>query len=183
MPQVIFVRRELTQQLLMQCEEEFDYYKFIQRINHEKPDIAVIECSTPTIDIDLWMAKKISNFCKVALAGPHLTDENVHDIQKEYPEISFFLKGEYIYSSYKMIQKMEPGIFDAEVVSDLDSIPFPFRDYLSSTFYFDPTILHPDHSCRFMEVRVSFKCSYCMWPQVMYNGKVALRDQRKSQKK
>jgi len=156
-------------------DEEYSYDRFLKKVRNENADIVVLECSTPTIDIDLWMAKEIALFSKVALAGPHLTTQALN-IQKKYDYVSFLLKGEYIYSALKMAETQTPGIYESEVVTDLDSIPFPFRDYTSATQYYEPTMpterpqlqIYGSKGC-------PFKCTFCLWPHTMYEGKVALR--------
>ena len=161
------------------ADEEYFYTRFLEKVRNEHADIVVIECSTPTIDIDLWMAKEISAFTRVALAGPHLT-ANALDIQKHHPYITFLLKGEYIMSALEMARSGRPGIYESEIVTDLDSIPFPFRDYASALRYFDPTMptsrpqlqIYGSKGC-------PFKCTFCLWPQTMYAGKVALRKPEK----
>jgi len=157
------------------ADQEYSYPHFIEIVEKEHADIVVIECSTPTIDIDLWMAREISAFAKVALAGPHITT-NAEKIRDDHAYITFLLKGEYIISALKMAQLQHPGIYESEVVSDLDSIPFPFRDYPSATRYFDPTM--PTRKPQ-LQIYASkgcpFKCSFCLWPHTMYKGKVALR--------
>ena len=73
------------------AEIEYDYEAFLQEIKLEKADIVVLECSTPTIDIDVWFANKVAEFSKVALAGPHLNKTTVAEIMPENPKISFYL--------------------------------------------------------------------------------------------
>ena len=161
------------------AEEEYSYDNFIGKVKEEKADIVVIECSTPTIDIDLWMAKRITEFTDVALAGPHLTRKS-EEIQSKYPYIKYLLKGEYIKSTLNMVRMKKNGIYESEVVVDIDSVPFPFRDYKSVIKYYDPTMptarpqlqIYGSKGC-------PFECSFCMWPQTMYQGKVSLRKPEK----
>jgi len=158
------------------AEEEYNYENFIQKVRREAPDIVVIECSTPTIDIDLWIAKRLSEFTEVALAGPHLTDETVGEIVENNNFIKYFLKGEYILSSLEMVKTKKPGVYESLVVKDLDSIPFPFRDYESATKYFDPTMPTPKPQLQIWGSKgCPYKCTFCMWPRVMYKGVVSLR--------
>jgi len=151
------------------------YRRFLEKVKKEKADIVVIECSTPTIDIDLWMAEELSAAGEVALAGPHLS-QNAEGIAKAHPCITYLLKGEYIQSSLRMADTRKPGIYESEVVEDLDAIPPPCRDGPAALNYFDPSMpterpqlqVYGSKGC-------PFKCSYCMWPQTMYGGKVSLR--------
>lgn len=155
--------------------EEYDYQKFLTKVIDSKPDIAVIETSTPTIDIDLWFAKKLSKFTEVALSGFHITKE-AENLQKENPEISYFLKGEYILSSLEMAKTRRKGIYGINIVRDLDSIPFPFRDFEGGDKYFDPSMPTPKPQLQIYGSKgCPFKCSFCVWPQAMYFGNVSLR--------
>ena len=157
------------------ADEEYSYERFFEKVKHEKADIVVIECSTPTIDIDLWVAKKISCFTQVCLAGTHLVT-NAEKIMDTHPYITYLLKGEYIKSSLEMARTLRPGIYESEVVDDLDSIPFPYRDFPAATKYYEPTMptsrpqlqIYASKGC-------PFKCTFCMWPQTMYQGKVTYR--------
>ncbi len=157
------------------AEEEYSYQRFLKRVRKEQADIVVIECSTPTIDIDLWMTREISKFARVALAGPHLTI-HAENIAEQHSYITYILKGEYIISSLKMAISQKIGIYESEVVTDLDDIPYPYRNYPSSIKYFDPTMptakpqlqLYSGKGC-------PFKCTFCMWPHTMYKGIVCLR--------
>ena len=159
--------------------ELYDYDKFFELVKKENADIVVIECSTPTIDIDIWAAKKISEFTKVALAGPHLK-ESAEKMYKDYPFITYFLKGEYIKNSLEMAQTLKPGIYESTVIKDLDSIPFPFRDYPGHDNYFDPSMPTQKPMLQVYSSKgCPFKCTFCSWPQNMYYGNVSLRSPEK----
>jgi len=162
------------------AEAEYSYDNFFAMLESCRPDIVVVECSTPTIDIDLWVAKRTARFAEVALAGPHLTDATVRDIQRANKEIKYFLKGEYILSSLGMANSRRPGVYESEVVTDLDQIPFPFRDYPAATAYFDPSMPTSRPQLQIYSSKgCPFKCTFCVWPQVMYKGKVSLRSPEK----
>ncbi|CAD6491536.1 MAG: Radical SAM superfamily protein [Candidatus Argoarchaeum ethanivorans] len=157
------------------ADEEYSYEKFFEKVKGKKADIVVIECSTPTIDIDLWVAKRMSNFTKVCLAGPHLIN-NAENIMDENAYITYLLKGEYIKSSLEMARTLRSGIYESEVVDDIDSIPFPYRDFSAATKYYDPTMPTPRPQLQIYASKgCPFKCTFCMWPQTMYQGKVAYR--------
>ena len=158
------------------AEREYDYGKFLEKIKLEEADIVVIECSTPTIDIDVWFANKVAEFARVALAGPHLNQTTVEEIKADNAKITFYLLGEYILSSLHMAKSQRNGIYESEVLKELDSIPHPFRDYISATKYFDPSMPTPKPQLAMYGSKgCPFKCTFCSWPQTMYFGKVALR--------
>jgi radical SAM superfamily enzyme YgiQ (UPF0313 family) len=156
------------------------YKKFIKNVIKNKPDIVVLETAALTENIDLWCAEKISKFAEVALAGPHFTDEIIAELQKKAPFVQYFLKGEYIKSSLKMAKTRQKGVYESDIVTDLDSIPFPYRDFKDAECYFDLSMptdrpqlqMYASKGC-------PFKCSFCMWPQTMYKGIVAQRTPEK----
>ena len=152
------------------------YKQFIAEVKAENADIVVLECSTPTVDIDLWMAEEIARFTRVALAGPHITS-NYEQMSQAYPFVTFWLKGEYIASSLKMAQTQTTGVYESEVIRDLDSIPFPFRDYNGGHNYYDPTMPTPEPQLQIYASKgCPFQCTFCLWPQTMYNRVTALRE-------
>ena len=160
--------------------EFYSCEKFVEKIKKENPDIVIIESAAVTMDIDLWTAKQVSEFAEVALAGPHFTDDIALSLKEENPYIKYFLKGEYIKSSLKMAQTRESGIYDSEIVTDLDSIPFPFRDYEGAEKYYEVTMPTPRPQLQIYASKgCPFKCKFCMWPQTMYKGNVAQRSPEK----
>jgi anaerobic magnesium-protoporphyrin IX monomethyl ester cyclase len=162
------------------AEEQYSYDAFFEEVKREKADIVVIECSTPTVDIDVWFANRVAEFTDVALAGPHLNETTVKEIQNKNPKIKYFLLGEYIVNSLKMATTLVPGSYATEVLKDVDSIPFPFRDYKSATKYYDPSMPTPRPQLQVYGSKgCPFKCTFCSWPQNMYFGNVSLRDPKK----
>jgi radical SAM superfamily enzyme YgiQ (UPF0313 family) len=158
------------------ADEIYDYHAFLDETRAEKADIVVIECSTPTIDIDVWFTSKVAKFADVALAGPHLNKDTIPEIQSKHPEIKYYLEGEYILSAGHMVDKLEPGVYPSEVLKDVDSIPFAFRDYKSATKYYDPTMPTPRPQLQIYGSKgCPFKCTFCAWPQNMYYGNVGVR--------
>lgn len=158
------------------AEREYDYERFLLQVEKEHADIVVVECSTPTIDIDVWFANRVAAFTRVALAGPHLNETTTQEIQRQNPAISFFLLGEYILGALKMAETRVPGVYPSEIVRDLDGIPFPFRDYKSAAKYYEPTMPTPRPQLQVYGSKgCPFHCTFCSWPQSMYFGHVTLR--------
>ncbi len=158
------------------AEREYDYERFLKTVAAEHADIVVVECSTPTIDIDVWFANRVAAFAKVALAGPHLNPTTTREIQERNPAISFYLLGEYILGALKMAETGASGVYPSEIVRDLDGIPFPFREYPSATKYYDPSMPTPRPQLQVYGSKgCPFHCTFCSWPQNMYFGQVAQR--------
>jgi Fe-S oxidoreductase len=151
-------------------DEEYSYPNFFRKVKNEAPDIVIIETSTPTIDIDLWVAEKISAFAEVCLAGPHVTEWDELTLSR-YNYVKYVLKGEYAQNCLEMVRTRRPGIYEAIPVTDLDMLPFPYRDFPAATKYYEPTMPTPRPQLQMYASKgCPFKCIYCMWPQVMYNG-------------
>lgn len=160
---------------------QHNYKKFLKQVTDWKPDLIIQECSTPTIDIDLWLAEKLSEIADLAISGPHIsTPQIVADIQEQHPNIKYILCGEYINSAVELVNTLRPGVYEADVVKDVDTIPFPYRNYSAADQYFDPSMptarpqlqVYGSKGC-------PFKCTFCSWPQTMYQRKVALRKPEK----
>lgn len=157
------------------AQEQHSYRDFMRDVRAASPDIVVIETSTPTFDIDIWLAEQIAAFSEVALAGSHLT-YHAEMAGKQYPFVTYLLKGEYIQSALRMAQKRTPGIYESQVVENLDSIPYPYRDYPEATQYFDHTMPTPKPQLQLYGSKgCPFRCTFCLWPQTMFMRNVALR--------
>lgn len=160
------------------ADEQHNYAAFLTKVTKWSPDLIVLECSTPTIDIDLWIAEKLSHIADVAVAGPHFTnDDLVAETQKNHPYIKYILKGEYIYGAQDLVRSMKPGVYETRVVTEVDTVPVPFRDYPAAVKYFDPTMPTPKPQLQIYGSKgCPFKCTFCVWPQAMFQKKVSLRE-------
>ena len=75
-----------------------------------------------------------------------------------------------------MVQSGKYGVYESEVLKDIDSYPHPYRDFKSATKYFEPTMPTPKPQLQLYGSKgCPFKCTFCSWPQTMYFGNVALR--------
>ena len=155
---------------------EFSYARFLELVRQTNPEIVVLETSTPTIDIDMWFAEKVSHFAEVCLAGPHVT--YVEDILEKYPFVKYVLKGEYAKNCLTMLEKREQRIYDYEYIRDWDELPFAFRDFPGGTNYSDPSLMiqQVPQLQMYASKGCPFHCIYCMWPQVMYGGAYTPRE-------
>jgi radical SAM superfamily enzyme YgiQ (UPF0313 family) len=72
------------------------------------------------------------------------------------------------------------GIYESEIVKELDKIPFAFRDFPESTLYYEPTMPTPKPQLQIYASKgCPFQCTYCLWPHTMYRGHVTLRSPAK----
>lgn len=173
-----YLRKNGIQADMIDCiaEHYFSYDGFFKRVKKYSPDIVIIETSTPTIDIDLYCAKQISKFADVALAGPHITDDTIDELTQNYPFVSYWLKGEYIKSALNMTQTQKKGVYEIELVENLDELPFAARDFKGFSYYFDGHMPSPVPQL-FMSGSKGcpFSCVYCLWPSVMFKNHCNLR--------
>ena len=159
-------------------EEQYDYEKYIRKILDKAPEIVFIETSTPTIDIDLWVAGRLSEKSDVCLIGPHATIYSEDMIK--LPFVKYVIRGEYEKASLRLIRTKAPGIYGYDPVEDIDSFPYPYRDPRVINRYYDPSMPTPKPQLQIYGSRgCPFKCIFCMWPQVMYQGKYRPRSPKK----
>jgi len=157
------------------ASKEFDYGPAIDHIIGRNPTIVVIETSTPTIDIDLIMARRCAQVSEVALSGPHASIF-AEDLIK-LPYISYVLKGECELTSFDMWSSRREGIYECRPIEDIDAAPYPYRDPDVINNYWDPSpVPTPRPQLQVYASRgCPFKCTYCMWPKVMYNREYRTR--------
>ena len=167
---------------------------FISRACAFNPDLIVLEVSTPSIETDLRQAKAIKGRCpkaKIALGGLHLLEES-EDFLANQDYVDFTLKGEYDYTVFELAKALNgEGALDSvaglscldpetgasrfngqrEVIRDLDALPWPARHHLPMYSYHDHPGGIPGPSLQMWSSRgCPFKCVFCVWPQVMYDG-------------
>lgn len=167
----------------------------LQRIDIIKPDLVFYEISTPTVDYDLVLAKKIKEISGsiIIVGGTHAT-VFASEIILENESIDFVLKGEYEWSLLELARsigenshKFPPGtVFrNGEKIIDngypapiefLDRLPSPLRDIFPSNDNPNPTI-YWDGFCQYrptIQMQSSrgcaYRCYFCLWNQIIYNN-------------
>lgn len=160
---------------------ETNYESYYQHIKELNPQIIVIETSTPTIQTNLQVAEKLSQIIpsvEIALSGPHATVFAESLI--ELPYITYILKGEYELNSVKMWKTRQSGIYESEMIEDIDSCPYPYRDPAVFNNYWDPSMVQAKPQLQIYASRgCPFSCTFCMWTAVMYQGKYRARTPEK----
>ncbi|MFC1646798.1 B12-binding domain-containing radical SAM protein [Patescibacteria group bacterium] len=160
------------------AKEEYSYNSFIQNITNLKPDIVIIETSFPSLEVDLWLSKTLSDYCSVGLSGPHIN--TLLNKLKKYKYIKYLLPGEYINSSLEMAKFHKTKSVFLPTIAELDDLPMPFRDYNEITRYHDSSM-----STKRPQLQVyggkgcPFRCTFCLWPQAAYAGQLSLRSPKK----
>lgn len=149
--------------------------RFFKTAEKIKPDIVIIETSTPSFTVDLSIAEKLSKNADICLTGPHATVFAEELINRPY--IKYILKGEYELSSYEMVCTLRPGIYDYNQVENLDTLPYPYRDREYAYLYWDGVL--PGTKKPQLQMYASrgcpFSCTFCMWTHVMYRNRYRQR--------
>jgi radical SAM superfamily enzyme YgiQ (UPF0313 family) len=145
------------------------YDEFYSYVKDLKPDIVVIETSTPSIENDLQVAEVIKSYgCETALTGPHAT-VYANDLIKR-PSVDYILQGEYEIGALEMCLMRKKGIYKCRPVTNIDTFPFPPRDesifLYADGFGQDQHIKYPQ-----LQILTSrgcpYHCNYCLWNDTM----------------
>jgi len=172
---------------LGQTDEEF-----LKQVKKYNPDIFLIETSTPSINTDINWINKVKDMLprvKTILTGPHAT-VFAENLLKENKSVDFVLSGEYEYILLNLIKNLESGGCGdnikgvtfrkdgeiiknppAELIKNLDEIPWPARHFLPIYAYNDAFAGLPSPNVQIWASRgCPYRCVFCNWPQTMYGG-------------
>jgi len=163
--------------------------KFIEKISQTDFDVLVTETSTPSFFYDLNILRKVSSLQRpIVLCGPHF-EIYQPDFLEKHPFIDFVLYGEYEFTLLELIKNMERGKSFSGINGliwrkggaviknpprspfDINLLPWPNRQGLPMGKYWDLPGDIPYPSVQMLASRgCPFGCSFCLWPQVMYQG-------------
>ncbi len=191
----ILKTRQIGNVIVDGIAEDLTHEEFIERVAGYEPEIIVMEISTASFRTDvLWLLKIRERLprVKVIWVGPHATALG-ENIIRENPLVDFVVQGEYEQAAADLIDRLLAGrdfsdlkglvtadadgkIINtgrADLIADLDALPWPERLTVPIYKYNDlfagmryPSLqIHGSRGC-------PFGCIYCVWPQVLYGGKV-----------
>jgi radical SAM superfamily enzyme YgiQ (UPF0313 family) len=159
------------------------YHELVKKkITEREPDIIFFETSTPLFNTIRGFARwaKESLGCRVVMVGPHVAPF-AEDLIRE-PFVDHCVAGEYEIPSLKIAsdpEKAQP-IYRFEHLEDIDRqqgvnfLPYRPNQYLDN--YWEPTMNTQKAQLQVNTSRgCPFKCTYCMWPKVMNNGRYRAR--------
>ncbi|MCK9431389.1 MAG: radical SAM protein [Candidatus Omnitrophica bacterium] len=162
---------------------------FMEHLLNKDIDYLVAETSVPSFLKDIEILKKISDSgIRIILCGPNsLTYQP--SFMGQYPFIDFILQGEYEFTLLNLFKALEDGTDVSRVAGilyrsgkgflstprpllcDINLLPWPHRESLPMKKYWDLPGNIPYPSVQMLASRgCPFNCSFCLWPQVMYQG-------------
>jgi len=163
--------------------------RFLSQIIADKADYVVIETSIPSFENDLEITRKISEMgFSVILCGPNSEIYKPEFLEK-HTFIDYILCGEYEFILLELLKALESGkpLSDVKGIVyrlqgkvkktvkrepfDIDYLPWPHRETLPMGKYLDAPGEMQTPSAQMLASRgCPFKCQFCLWPQVIYQG-------------
>ena len=167
--------------------------QLLEKLKAASPAMIVLDTSTPSIHSDLSISREIKELLpqsSIFLVGTHVS-ALPEEVLLSAPFITGIAAGEYdltIPALADALQKEEdtwkvPGVWlnseekpfftgHRELLADLDFLPMladVYRKHLKPENYFFAAARYP--SVMIITSRgCPFKCSYCLWPQVLHGG-------------
>jgi len=174
--------------LIDSVAEPSSFESVLERLYSFGPQLVFAETSTPSLENDISLLLKIKKAFPEVLtvcAGSHSPHFALKLMKKEkFPD--FWIAGEYDFAAAELASKLEKGepppegVFTPSSksvppfasVKDLDALPEPLFESLPMANYSDPVCGLPSPSAQsFLSRGCPFKCSFCVWPQVIYGSR------------
>lgn len=144
------------------------YDTFYREIEKIRPDITVMETSTPSIKTDLMVAERVKAMgSEVALSGPHATVYAEELIKLPY--VDYVLQGEYEVGAYEMCLMRKKGIYKCKPLQNISAL-FPYRDnsvYCYSDGFGQDKYIHWPQLQVMTSRGCPYKCNFCLWNSTM----------------
>jgi len=164
---------------------------FLNKIKDYKPNIVLLEVSTPSLKLDLEWARKIKEFdnsIKIILAGLDMNIRSPKFLEKN-KLIDFVLVGEYEFTLLGLVNCLKNKDNLSKVLGliyrdkgkvivnknrplqDINKLPWPLREQLPMHKYHDCPGGISQPSVQMLASRgCPYHCIFCAWPQIMYHG-------------
>lgn len=174
--------------LLDAVAENISFKEAAAKIVDFAPDLIFSEVSTPSLQDDFRMLKELRGALPGTLlvcGGSHAPDFAANAM-KEQGIPDFWIAGEYELALSALASSLEQGrdaskiegVFKAgerfkslASAGDLDALPSPLWDSLPARSYSDPVCGLPAPNAQgWLSRGCPFKCSFCVWPQILYGG-------------
>ena len=150
------------------------YVAFLDEIAKRKYHTVFVETAAATATSDLRFCRDLKEKldCKIALVGGHASASAETCIEHE--AVDAVMKGEYEQNAFDFVRSGKPGIYEYQIVPDINTLPFPKRrDILFGEVQSNNGTFRAKNKQQFQMLGsrgCPFKCSFCMYPPVMYNN-------------
>ncbi len=186
----VLLREGFNVRIIDALAADIDCSDFSATVNDLDPRLLIAEISTPSLKNDLGILKSIRR--KGTLVAVCGLDFNMRSpaFLAEHDFIDFVMFGEYEFTALELFKSIKAGrspkgisglIHREEGVikvnparypfEDIDRLPWPLREQLPMHKYMDApgNIAFP--SVQMLASRgCPYKCTFCAWPQLMYNN-------------
>jgi radical SAM superfamily enzyme YgiQ (UPF0313 family) len=151
------------------------YQQFLEQLRQRTYQVVVVEMAIQTLQSDLAFARHLKENlgCMVAAVGAYPSaspDETLsHDC------VDAVLRGEYEFSALKLWRTRRPGIYEYDLVEDVNSLPYmDRRDIVFDRIQYQ----NGGNHARYKNVQYQmwgsrgcpYRCAFCVYPPVMYNN-------------
>jgi radical SAM superfamily enzyme YgiQ (UPF0313 family) len=176
--------------------KEMSIEEFGDVVAEKKPDMTVLECSTPSIDYDLQTAKVIKERlpeCVTVLVGSHPTVFH-KEILQDNAWVDIICRGEFDYTVRDIARALnnDTGLDDVkgityrdngnikvnpdrELIQNLDELPFPDREAVPISDYKTAHYTGKNATCFVSSRGCPYRCTFCVWPNTLYGHKFRTR--------
>jgi len=175
-----------------------DEHRVYRRVDNFKPDLLIIDTSTPSIQNDICILERLKNSwpeVKTVMVGPH-PSVLAEEILSNHRSVDFIARKEYDYTILELAKKMAndedltniQGISfynagqvinnpDRPYIENMDELPMlskVYKKHLNIKNYRFAAARYP------MVMMITgrgcpFHCSFCLYPQTMHGRKYRLR--------
>jgi radical SAM superfamily enzyme YgiQ (UPF0313 family) len=179
--------------------ERMDIESFIKKIYEISPDIIIFESKTPSIKRDWEIVNIIKDeFPDIIIfsCGDHvsvLPEETIENskvdfviVGGDYDYVSFLLceaiKGKEKFPSGVVYKNINGEIINNRkpiFIENLDDLPFIDREIVPWQNYHEAWRLYDEFTYMYGSRGCPYRCTFCSWPQMLYDGKVRFRSPQK----
>jgi len=177
-------------------DKEWGIFEFVEEIKRLKPDVVIMEVSTPSINYDLETALLLKKEvgCKLFFCGPHATYFH-KDIIDNYMFVDGCIRFEFEYVIRDVCKAVKEGTGisfvqgltfrdtskstivnpDRALIEDLDGLPYVDREDFKIERYQQAFFSGKKTALIIASRGCPHRCSFCLWPETFLGHKFRAR--------